>query len=59
MYYQYFRGEKSYNGVAILSKLKFEENGYINWCNKDDCRHISVKLGENIELHNFLHSCGR
>ena len=58
MYYQYFRGEKSYNGVAILSKLKFEENGYINWCNKDDCRHISVKLGENIELHNFYIPAG-
>jgi exodeoxyribonuclease-3 len=56
--YQYFRGEKSYNGVAILSKLKFEENGYINWCNKDDCRHISVKLGENIELHNFYVPAG-
>ena len=58
MYYQYFRGEKSYNGVAILSKLKFEENGYINWCYKDDCRHISVKLGENIELHNFYIPAG-
>ena len=58
MYQQYFRGEKSYNGVAILSKLKFEENGYINWCNKDDCRHISVKLGENIELHNLYVPAG-
>jgi len=27
MAFQYFRGEKSYNGVAILSKFKFEENG--------------------------------
>ena len=55
---QYFRGEKSYNGVAILSKLKLEENGYIDWCNKDDCRHISVKLGEKIELHNFYVPAG-
>jgi len=55
---QYFRGQKSYNGVAILSKLKFEENGYINWCNKDDCRHISVKLVENIELHNLYVPAG-
>ena len=58
MKYQYFRGEKSYNGVAILSKFKFEENGYINWCNKDDCRHISVKLGEQTELHNFYVPAG-
>ena len=56
--YIFCRGEKSYNGVAILSKFKFEENGYINWCNKDDCRHISVKLGENIELHNFYIPAG-
>jgi exodeoxyribonuclease-3 len=26
MKHQYFRGEKSYNGVGILSKIKFEEN---------------------------------
>ena len=30
---QYYRGEKSYNGVAILSKFNFEEPKYINWCN--------------------------
>ena len=58
MNYQYFRGEKSYNGVAILSKLKFEENGYINWCNKDDSRHISVKIKDQIELHNFYIPAG-
>ena len=58
MKHQYFRGEKSYNGVAILSKIQFEENGYINWCNKDDCRHISVKLGKKIELHNFYVPAG-
>jgi exodeoxyribonuclease-3 len=58
MSHQFFRGEKSYNGVAILSKIKFVENGYFNWCNKDDCRHISVKLGEEIELHNFYVPAG-
>ena len=55
---QYFRGEKSYNGVAILSKFKFEKNGYINYCNKYDCRHITVKLREKIELHNFYVPAG-
>ena len=42
--YQYFRGEKSYNGVAIVSRSKFTDCGYVNWCNKDDCRHIYIKL---------------
>ena len=58
MKHQYFRGEKSYNGVAIVSKIKLHENGFVNWCNKNDCRHISVKLGEEIELHNFYVPAG-
>jgi exodeoxyribonuclease-3 len=58
MKHLYFRGEKSYNGVAILSKIKFKEKEYINWCNKGDCRHISIKLGKEIELHNFYVPAG-
>ena len=46
--YQVFRGEKSYNGVAILSKIKISEWSHRNWCNKNDTRHISVKLKNNI-----------
>ena len=58
MRHQYFKGEKSYNGVAILSKIKFQEKEHINWCNKGDCRHISVKLGKEIDLHNFYVPAG-
>jgi exodeoxyribonuclease-3 len=58
MKYLYFRGEKSYNGVAILSKIKFQEKEHINWCNKGDSRHISIKLGKEIELHNFYVPAG-
>jgi exodeoxyribonuclease-3 len=50
--HQYYRGEKSYNGIAILSKIKFSNNDFINWCMKDDTRHISVKFKNHIELHN-------
>jgi len=50
--YQYYRGEKSYNGVAILSKIKFSHKEFVNWCMKDDTRHISVKFNNKIELHN-------
>ena len=56
--YQYFRGEKSYNGVAILSKKKFINGTYINWCNKNDTRHIYVELDNNIKLHNFYIPAG-
>ena len=55
---QYFKGEKSYNGVAILSKLNFEKPNFINWCNKGDTRHISVKFSNNMELHNFYVPAG-
>ena len=56
--YQFFRGEKSYNGVAILSKFKFIGNGHVNWCNKNDTRHIYVELKNNIQLHNFYVPAG-
>jgi len=58
MKYYNFRGEKSYNGVAILSKLDFKEIKHINWCGKNDTRHIYVKLKSNIELHNFYVPAG-
>ncbi len=56
--HQIFKGEKSYNGVAILSKINFNDPKYINWCNKNDTRHISVKLNERTELHNFYVPAG-
>ena len=54
----HFRGEKSYNGVAIISRFEFKDTGYINWCKKDDTRHIYVKIKNNIELHNFYVPAG-
>ena len=55
---QFYRGEKSYNGVAILSKLEPTDCNFINWCNKSDTRHISVKLHNKIEIHNFYVPAG-
>ena len=56
--YQYYRGEKSYNGVAIVSKFELTDLGYLNWCKKNDTRHIYVKINNNIELHNFYVPAG-
>ena len=36
MKYQYYRGEKSYNGVAILSNRKFSGKSYIDYCKKGE-----------------------
>ena len=56
--HQKYRGEKSYNGVAIISKFEFTDCGHINWCKKNDTRHIYVKINNNIELHNFYVPAG-
>lgn len=53
-----FRGEKSYNGVAILSKKPFTAVKSLNWVNKEDARHIKVMLPGDVELHNFYVPAG-
>ena len=58
MIHQYFRGEKSYNGIAIMSKVEFSNEQYIDWCMKNDTRHVSVKLKDGTELHNFYIPAG-
>jgi exodeoxyribonuclease-3 len=49
--HQHFNGMKSYNGVAILSRLPFVEHGIKNWANQEDCRHIYVTLKNGTEIH--------
>jgi exodeoxyribonuclease-3 len=54
----YFLGQKSYNGVAILSKIKPKNTFSIKLVN-DDTRHIAITLDNDIEIHNFyVHSGG-
>jgi exodeoxyribonuclease III len=58
MKYQYYRGEKSYNGVAIISNTKLTDMNYIDFCEKGDARHIYVKFKNDVELHNFYVPAG-
>lgn len=57
-------GQKGYHGVAVLSRLPFDSVAIDNYCDKSDCRHISVVLGERaglrdpITLHNFYVPAG-
>ncbi len=53
-----FRGMKSYNGVAILSRVPIKEIHRKNWCDREDCRHIAAKLPGGEELHNFYVPAG-
>ncbi len=46
-------GQKSYNGVAIASRVAFEKVERKVFCNKDDRRHLAVFLPGGLELHNF------
>jgi exodeoxyribonuclease-3 len=57
-------GQKGYHGVAVLSRRPFEATSIENFCNKVDCRHISVTfadgagLSDPIALHNFYVPAG-
>jgi len=51
-------GQKSYNGVAIISKHPLEEIKSVDFCNKGDARHISAKILKKITLHNFYIPAG-
>lgn len=56
--YTVFRGEKGYNGVAILSKVPIELKDHLNIANSEDSRHISAIIPGGIELHNFYVPAG-
>ena len=57
-------GQKGYHGVVVLSRLPFESHAIERFCDKDDCRHVSIVLGERaglrdpIALHNFYVPAG-
>jgi len=51
-----FSGQKSYNGVAILSKKPIQESFSLEFYNEDK-RHIAAKI-DGIEVHNFYIPAG-
>ncbi len=52
-----FEGEKSYNGVAILSKFEIKESFSLKLVN-DHARHIAIRIQDDIEIHNFYIPAG-
>lgn len=61
--HMHYRGEKGYNGVAILSKLPLETPRHKHWCDKEDTRHIAVDIRvpgveQPVEIHNFYVPAG-
>ncbi len=53
-----FAGEKSYNGVAILSKIQLSNTKKYNIANFNHKRHIAATLPNGTILHNFYVPAG-
>jgi len=52
------RGQKSYNGVAIFSKIPMEEAGAADYASLGHARHIAGKLENGVTVHNFYVPAG-
>lgn len=55
--HSFIHGMKSYNGVAILSRLPIDRSASIGWCGKEDCRHAIATI-EGVEFHNLYIPAG-
>jgi exodeoxyribonuclease-3 len=52
------RGQKGYNGVAILSRLPLEDVGHRDFVGRGDARHIAARLENGVTVHNFYVPAG-
>ncbi|MFN4192544.1 MAG: exodeoxyribonuclease III, partial [Tabrizicola sp.] len=52
------RGQKGYNGVAILSKLPIEDVGGQDFAALGHARHVAGRLENGITVHNFYVPAG-
>ncbi|MFN3147089.1 MAG: exodeoxyribonuclease III [Paracoccaceae bacterium] len=52
------RGQKGYNGVAILSKLPLEDAGHRDFVGKGDARHVAARLENGVVIHNYYIPAG-
>ncbi len=55
--HQAINGQKNHHGVATLSRLPFEHQDQIDWCQMGDARHVSVRV-DGIDIHNFYVPAG-
>lgn len=62
--HQVVRGMKSYNGVAIVSRVPLLDPMELSFCGRDDCRHIAAQVpfagvaGGRLELHSLYIPAG-
>ena len=52
------RGQKGYNGVAILSRLPLEDAGDRDYAGLGHARHVAARLENGVTVHNFYVPAG-
>lgn len=52
------RGQKGYNGVAILSKRPLEDMGDMDFAGLGHARHVAARLDNGVVIHNFYVPAG-
>ncbi|MCH2076328.1 MAG: exodeoxyribonuclease III [Rhodobacteraceae bacterium] len=52
------RGQKGYNGVAILSKLPIEDAGALDLASLGHARHVAARLENGVVIHNHYVPAG-
>jgi exodeoxyribonuclease III len=52
------RGQKGYNGVAILSKLPLQDAGSVDYVGLGHARHVAARLENGVVIHNFYVPAG-
>ena len=52
------RGQKGYNGVAILSKMPIEDMGGHDWVGMGHARHVVGRLENGVTIHNHYIPAG-
>ncbi len=56
--YMVARGQKGYNGVAILSRLPIEDLGDMDFAGLGHARHVAARLENGVVIHNFYVPAG-
>jgi exodeoxyribonuclease-3 len=52
------RGQKGYNGVAIISRLPLEDMGDMDFAGLGHARHVAARLENGVVIHNFYVPAG-
>ena len=56
--YMVARGQKGYNGVAIISRLPLEDAGALDLAALGDARHVAARLQNGLSIHNHYVPAG-